>query len=554
MIQSESELINPPPPPGENEEVQTFSVGSIFDGGNAPIDSKEEEAEVLALAFSLASREFFKNQYEHETKLEEAKILKKSGSLNVGLSLIPILLGIVLLLIFPGLFFAGISALTIGVIWLAYAMFSKYRPGTMKIEECTEALKKLRPEGKVEFVSKLNLPFYIVPYSQGSMVFDGAQSGQNQRIDLFNLPAEEARIGISDLETAIETFSNVSQTRQRLSAIDATQQNLTVSGERTLEQPIIDVMKKLKTITDEQNWIKQTIDFHLHRPETEISKTLCWLSPSAYPTKDVTPIATSYFIEQSRKIITDLKGVEAVARDADLVSLIANEWAPSIRDSTLSVEKRLRDNIENLNRYRNDLFQNMNLMVHRQLCPECIREILRSDWKEEYDLEKKLLKFFESSLDSMTLNAKETIETKFRNDIHADLITIRMKEHDIMFPNEGKLSLPQPTLENRIWHCEKHPAAKPEEMAKEIKFLSSYSDVFAHTGDRLWNELERPVLDKAYATNETATEFRQRYRGYLISLAPYEHHIDQLEVERMKIELALAEANKVLSSIDRKGH
>ena len=507
------------------------------------------------MAFSLVSREFFQRQALHEHEFATASGRKSRGRLVMTISIVSLTSGLMLTIINPiaGLLLALLLTLPV----FAYGYFRIYRPAVRSMAEHSQALASLKPEGQVTFLSKVYVPFYLIPYRTDPMVFDGLCAGERiPPLKLIYPPTDEIGSALADFERNAFDYNLLASGADVLSSRDLVRSDEKAIHRKFPESGVSEALVKLRRSTDCGNWGPPlTLEFSIHKGGSILLATIDRLLMNARHAPLRPTVELSYAANGARLLVTALKGIEAELVDRGLSDIVA-DWKARITSGLDPIEKLLARNLEQLRNFHSRFLGHTSAMILRQVCNQCVEERKkggRGNWEEEYDLAQKVLQRFRSSLES-TKSVRHEVESLIRNEIKADLTKVRLPNGTIeQFPLEARLSLPHLVWEGNWdrdqWSCEgdrKHAVDKPQE-------LSAYSEVFAHTGGELWEELKRPVLERTSATGERLSTYKQRFKSQLLALAPYDQLLKQLETERLKIELASAEAEGARSAARAKG-
>ncbi len=481
----------------------------------APINEREELSEMFSKAFYEVSKDYFKRKFRVENEIEN---LKKEQKKSIALGISAMLLGILLSLINTWL----ILITAIGAIAIIYTHKRYQGLIDKKLIESSE----LKPEGQIKFISKIYLPFYIVPYNGGSIIIDARSIGNKQTIELKQIDLMSLINHVERLESEIEIFK---ATFNNVANIDTIRNyDEKILENKTLENKIVEILLTIQRILT--NVSINHYEFYLHKPESKTAQTIKLLlkeRPDLFRTSsNIGKIPSKLSINDAVKTVSDLKGIESEALKKDIIETI-QDCIKRVETSIDELLDVLGKNTKIAGKYYEYLDNSINVLTSRYLCEAC-HEIREEDYKLTSIINEGL-KYTLSTLEDLdekaTINAvKKYVESlsEIGLEIPIDLLSALPIGENIAKIDKSKSVI--------SFEC----SDKHGEVNNALRSIYE-ADVLARTAANVFNELKKPILEKAEDMFKELDKASADLRKERLAIAPFEQLYNQLDLEVTKI-------------------
>jgi len=401
------------------------------------------------------------------------------------------------------------------------------------IIKCKDNIAKLHPEKKIKFISKTYLPFFLIPYSTGAMVFDGLGNGSIEEFSLVNLYTDSIEKRYSELDSKVNEFHNLFSNE----LVCSPEYAINLDNNKTiLEKPLIDQLKAINDALKQRYEHKQVIS--IHKPGGYVSKCMEGLLPYFKSHEGKYPIIMpSFKFSDAKMTVEKLKGIETKYSTSDVHDQ-AGVWINRVEKSINQFINNCERSMSHLKRLYDELDRNIEYNAHRFVCPRCLGDKMKDNMKRysEYNLEKFVEEKFNTPIQLLSKEKREQARKMIEEEINISLIddlggkympSIYELPHIDIFENGYECA-----VHKRIEH------AVPQDY---------YSRVFATTSDSLWEELKEPVRSKVKDETREATRQRGEYKNQLLNILPLNQIVTQMEVESKKLEAELKAAEAMLN-------
>lgn len=521
-----------------------YTTPAMFDSKESPLPEEEEKAEMLAKAFSITSKEYFKKKVDLENQIavnEEKKTFGRNVfivAIIIGMLLIVggIYLGVINNLNgFLALLIAGIVAIVSGFI---YGHYMNYTTAIKTIEQLMAQLKSLAPEKKVSFVSKAYFPIYLVPYTNGAIVFDSASRGDKETIELHNLSADEVGKNFRELRDRKENFDKFISEKNLMNVDFIQMYDPEVLKEKVIERNISNALSELIVSTNKIS--KQTLSFNVQKPDTHmvIGISNLWNKHAIEVKGQLLSTEPKFKFQEAVDISKSLRGVELESARGDIISQV-EAWKSEIENLISPIENVLQNNLEILNKHYELINSTAYNTIHKQICPKCLDEEKNREDRRIYNMAELIGNRFKMAIDEMTPLAQTEVREKIKKEINVSLPDSFM---DVMMVSY------QLNEDNGRWKCKEHGIVESSEIiSPEIIQKDYYAEVFAHTGDSLYTELEKPVKERLVTARKDADEKIDFKDSQELRMIGYKQTGIQLKVESANVKSELEEARRIIN-------
>jgi hypothetical protein len=546
-----------------DEDLTELTVPFLWQG-TEPVHDDLEAAEVMAYAFKESAKKYFPKIVGLEREKYNAIQVSHEGWNNFRNSavvgVILLVIGIILAFISPPL---GIILLIVGGVLLgvSYLHFYQgvYQGALANIAIYDARMEELVPDEQVEFISKIYIPFHIVPYSSTtSILFDTVDKGTTEKISVINMMSDKVTSGLSGLLKDVNDFNSVFKAGELLTPDGAKAAFQGLTPNDRMERKVEGRLDTIVEAVSPENWLEENLKLSIHAPNTPISTTITNMMAHEKRSSKIPSVPVKLSLVDAEDRVTKVRGAETQSLDGGLTSTVTS-WMETLRVTTDLIEQRLSTSIgqgEDLNAsvagYRKVLSQ-------VQVCPNCLEElesVEKVPMEIRYDLGEFIMDKFSASIHAMhggevcascgnnisavaqfeecpSCRKRKTVmrflpgsaqakaEAMVKSRIKADLKEIPMVV--ILGPKTLEMS-------GATWTCPTHG---------EIRLpvaLSAYDEVFAHTADKVWMEMEAPIRKKAEEANIIVTQNRQKLHDQILALLPFEQDITLLNIERNRLE------------------
>jgi hypothetical protein len=487
-------------------------------GDDGPADSRVARTEVLARAFADAAGGFFERRKRYEDAIDEAEDRKdRMRMLGIG----GVVVG-VLLLVFgavggntPSLPLIGIGLLVAaGAGGYAY---TQYQDAVERIEENEENLQRNEPDGEVSFVSQVSVPFYLIPYQERFMIFDGLNQAPRTRLELANidgdaLTAEGDRLEelAADYEAQLGGSAVVSPETAAEFAPDVTEHG-------QLERPLLEQMDRMTDIASDVS--HDVVDVNVHANDAKSRSIRTFAERGHFRQgSDLPVVPTERTADESEADVNEIRGVEQEAVSGDLLSQ-ARDQRTFVNETATAFAERLQSNEGAVTDHYDDYSAAVESATHRHVCTECLRERV-ADLDGRLDLVGEILSSETGSLGAALKDPDldEGYEGEFTAGIRNDL------QREIPEPTEA-LKRAYNTLADLGadgGHCEIHGDV-------ETARITDSGPVFGETWRSLYYAFREPIMESADDMERDAEEVRQNKEQKMIDIAQYEQIKERAE-------------------------
>lgn len=537
-----------------------------------PVDERIEHAEILSFAFNEGSKDYFRKLVGIESEWRAAlndrsrNMRRLVGCVAGAIALA--VLGLLLMIINPPII-ANIMPLAGRVLLVAAAIAGLYgatafyaigyRRSLARIRDCKSRTEKLVPGEKIDYMSKIHVPFYLVPYtSTTSILFDSVPCGYPERLSIINLSAQDVNRSMAYLKNEVDKLNAVSGDREFLPAERAPAVYSSISPANKLEYPIEQQILNVANLSHPGNWIHDELSFWVSHPESDTARAILNHMPTAVESPEALSITPQFSLMSALECITKIRGIETISQDEAISTAVAG-WISSMDSMTAEIESRLMESISE----GDAAFQHMrnanSILCAAQLCPACVN-VLEGLEKVpltiKYDLGRFIGNKFDSSIMAMyggemcdscgshlsagrqfehcpACNRRKVVVHPLPGSAQAkaeQMIKAKIKADMREIPMHASLGAHHMDIRGGEWSCPVHGR-----VATPVEF-SAYDEVFSYTADRFWHEMEAPIRRKAEEANVIVTQNRQKLIDQQLALLPFDQDIMALTIERQHLE------------------
>jgi len=487
-------------------------------GDDGPADDRVARTEVLARAFADAAGEFFARQKRYEDAIDEAEDRKDRmkvlgiGGVVVGIFLL--LFGVVggnrpsLPLIGSGLLVAAGSG--------GYA-YTQYQDAVERIEENEGNLRRNEPDGEVSFVSQVTVPFYLVPYQDRFMIFDGLNQAPQTRLELANIDGDALTAEGERLEELVDDYQDHLGGSSVVSPEAATQFAPDVAEHGQLERPLLDQMDRMTDIASDVS--HDVVDVSVHANDAK-SRSIRTLAEQGHfqQGSDLPVVPTRRTAGESEADVNEIRGVEQEAVSGDLLSQ-AQGQRTFVNETATSFAERLQSNEGTVTDHYDDYSEAVEAAVHRHVCTECLREHV-ADLDGRLDLVAEILSSETGSLGAALSDRDldKGYDGQFTEDIRNDI----QREIPELSETLKRAYNTLPDLGAGGGHCEIHGDV-------ETARVTDSGAVFGETWRSLYYAFREPIMESADDLERDAEEVRQNKEQKMIDMTQYEQIKERAE-------------------------
>jgi hypothetical protein len=498
-----------------------------------PVDVERARTEILGDAFNEAAGEYFERQYQYEQALEEASErrdkMRQYAGISVAIGAILALLGLIgniPILILPGL---AIAALGGGY---AYLQASN---AEAEIGRQQQNLEQNRPDGSVSFVSRIAVPFYLVPYDERHMVFDGLGNAPQTSVNLAHMDGQAVLQQQEELRDVVDYYAEQVEGETVLQPEEFETLDFDIQSHRQLERPVAEQIDDISSVVRDTE--TETIDVKIHA-DNEISRSIRQLSKGSHLRQNGTMPAgpTRRELSECEQVVTEMRGFEDEAASGDILEQI-QENRSSVMELTKQFVDRLESNQETVADHFDGYGSIQQLGTHKHVCKECLADQVE-DVDRRLNLVDEILSpetgSFGVALDDPDLDRIETPgEGTFRGKIRAD-IRERLPE----LSEELKRAFNTlPDISGREF-CAQHGET-------ETVSIHQSGALFGSVWRNLYYSFREPIMEQTEKLEKDAEEVRQNKEQKMIDLAQYEQTRDTIENEFQKVDADYQTAKKI---------
>ncbi len=473
---------------------------------------------MLARAFADAAGEFFERRKQYEDAIDEAEDrkdrMKVIGIGGVGVGVFLVLFGVIggnspsLALIGVGLLVAAGSG--------GYA-YKQYQEAVERIEENERNLRENEPDGEVSFVSQVSVPFYLVPYQERFMIFDGLNQAPETRLELANIDGDALTTEGERLEELMDAYEDTLGGESVVSPEFAEQFAPDVADHGRLERPLLDQMDRMTDIASDVS--HDVVDVNVHANDAK-SESIRRLAERGYLAEgsDLPGVPTRRSAAESEAEVDEIRGVEQEAVSGDLLSQ-AREQRTFVNERATAFAERLQTNEQAVTDHYDAYAETVDAAVHRHVCAECLADRVE-DIDGRLDLVSEILSSETGSLGA-ALSDRDLDEgydgeftEKIRNDIQREIpeLSEELKRAFNTLPDMGSDG----------GHCEIHGDV-------ETARVPDSGAVFGETWRSLYYAFREPIMESADDLERDAEEVRQNKEQKMIDMTQYEQIKERAE-------------------------
>lgn len=509
-----------------------YESPGIFANGSGVSDA-QARTEVLAHAFNDAAGEYFQREYQYESALEEATErrdqMKLYGAIAVAVGLLLAGLGLV-----DGNTLVALAGIAIALAGGGYAYW-QYSDAEEEIANQQENLRQNRPDGSVSFVSKIGVPFYVVPYDQNHMIFDGLANAPRTSIELAHLDGDAIIDRQNELADLVDQFEDELEEETVLQPAELEELDDSVSDHREIERPITEKIDEISQIIRDTE--QETIAVPVHA-NNNISYSISELSRAGHLHRNGTmpTVGTVQSRTECEEMVAEIRGFESEAVSGDMLDQIKRN-RETVLDLTEDFVNRLANNQETVRDHFDTYEQTLHNATHKFVCKACLEEEL-----EAVDDELKLIDEILSpetgsfgialddpDLDKIATDGEYTFRQQIRNDIRTELPEL-----------SGELRRAYNTLPDIAdsHYCEKHETTEPVEIPQN-------GHLFGEVWRSLYYDFREPIMKQTKDLEKEAEDVRQNKEQKMIDLAQYEQIVDSVEREYLSVKSEYKTAEKI---------
>jgi hypothetical protein len=505
--------------------------------GDESVARETARTEVLARAFADAAGGFFERRKEYEDVITEAENeqdrMKKYG---IGAAVVGVVLAI--FGIAENTIALTLFGLLVGVAIGAYA-YKQYTEAEERIEEHERKLQENEPDGEVSFVSQIAVPFYLVPYADRFMIFDGLDTARETRLELAHI----------DGDALVDTGERLTETQ---SAYDSLVQQGTASADavtdfasdadthRRPEQPVIDDLEELTGIAADIDRDVIEVAVHANDEKSESLRTFA-TNGQLERNGNLPTIGTSQSLGECEAEVDSIRGVEEEATSGDLLDTARSERKRVTRVCT-DITERLRANRPTVETHYDEHAAAVETTTHKHVCGECLANRIE-DVVDELDLVQEILSGDAGGSLGAALGDPDLQNEypEFSDRIEADL------QEKIPRPSEALAQAYNtlPDLGPDGGFCENgHDRV-------ETYRVPESGAVFGETWRSLYYAFREPILESAADLERDAEEMRQNKEQKMLDLTQYEQIKEQTEQRYQEVESEYEVARKLEAQLGR---
>jgi hypothetical protein len=487
-------------------------------GDDGPADRGVARTEVLARGFADAAGEFFERRKRYEDAIDEAEEQKRrmkligAGGVAVGVAL----------LVF-GAIGGGSPSLPLIAIGVAVAAgtglfaYTKFQDAVERIDENRRNIAENEPDGEVTFVSQVAVPFYLVPYQDQFMIFDGLNQAPETRLELANIDGDALTEEGAQLEELIDTYESELAGASVVSPGFAEQFAPAVAEHGQLERPLLD---QLDTMTDIASDVShETVEVNVHANDVKSGSMRTFAQRGRFMEgSDLPTVPTQRSAAESETAVGEIRGVEQEAVSGDLLSQ-AREQRRFVNETATGFAERLQSNEEEVTDHYDEYADGVDAAVHRHVCADCLSERVEA-LDNRLDLVSEILSSETGSLGAalsdqdLNLGYDGEFTETIRNDIQREIPALSSEL------KRAFTSLPE--LGGDDGHCEIHGDV-------ETVRVPDSGPIFGETWRSLYHAFREPIMESAADLERDAEEVRQNKEQKMIDMTQYEQIKERAE-------------------------
>ena len=476
--------------------------------------------EVLAKAFSEAAGDFFERWKGYEDAIREAE-KRKNKMRNIGIGGVLAGAGLILL----GLLVLDTVAVSAAGFLVAAAAgiyaYMQYQDAEEKIEQNEQKIEDNEPDGSVSFVSKIHVPFYLVPYEEDSyMIFDGLDTASETNIQLSNIDGDELESASNDLTEVKEIYDEYVSDAGVIDPEFAEKVSPNVTEHRVMEYPMVDQMNRMTEIASDLDVTEVDAAVHANDTKSESVKTLLEKNVCT-EANGVKTVETRKEMAECEDVINQIKGVEEQAVSGDILDR-AKSHRRKVREISEELEISLGSNRKVVDDHYSEFEEKHSSLTQKSVCADCFEEKV-DEIADELNLVDQVLGAETGSFGA-ALNDEDIdqIDPEFRRRIREEISEdLPQLEGELLNSYNGLEDIHGDT-------CEKH------DNAGKIQ-VSDMGDLFGEVWRSMYYSYRKPILDKAEDLEKEAEDIRDSKEQKMIDLSQYEQIKDSYEREYQSI-------------------
>lgn len=503
----------------------TYYTPGIFADGEA-VGEKRARTEILAEAFNDAAGEYFDRQHQYEQALEAAKE-RKARMQNIGI--VAAIFALFFLIIGASAGSVQVIALGVGVglVGCGYA-YMQFQNAKEEIERQQQNLEYNQPDGSVSFVSQIAVPFYLVPYDEQHMIFDGLRNAPETSITLSHIDGEAVLQQRDELENTVDYYEEAIEGEAVLQPKDLDDIDFDVRSHRQLERPIA---KQIDDITEVvRDTETETVSVSVHANNT-VSKSIRQLAQQNQLRENggLSVGPTRISLSECENIVTDMRGFEDEAASGDILDQM-DENRKDVMKLTQQFVDRLENNQRTVDTHFDSYGNIQQLAAHKHVCRECFDQVVKRV-ENRYDLVEEVLSsetgsFGEAMGDE---DLGEEFENKIKNDIREQFPELS-EDLRRAFNTLPDISDSQ--------YCGKHEHI-------ETVAVHQSGQLFGPVWRNLYYAFRDPILERARDLEKDAEDVRQSKEQKMIDLEQLKQTRDSIESEYQKVDAQYQTAKKI---------
>lgn len=505
--------------------------------GDTEVEEGVARTEVLAKAFNEAAGGFFERWKGYEDSIREAEERRERmrwvGIVGAVIGLALAVIGVVV----ETVALSGVGVLA--AIGLGGYAYMQYQEAEEEIEKNEEMIKRNQPDGSVSFVSKVHVPFYLVPYERSSyMIFDGLGSASPTSIQLSNIDGDALEERSDDLSEVKGIYDEYVSDAGVVDPEFAEKVSPNVSEHRVIEYPIVDQMNKMSEIASNPDVTEVEASVHYNNAKSKSVKGL--LEGGVCKTDDgAKTVETELSMSECEEVINQIKGVEERAVSGDILNR-AKRHREKIREISEEIEAKIGGNRKVVDDHYSEYADTSESLAQKAVCADCLDERV-SEVADELNLVDQVLGAETGSFGA-ALNDEDIdeVDTEFRRRIRDEISEELPQLEGGLLDSYNRLE----DLHDGV--CDKHGDA-------ETVRVSDVGDLFGEVWRSMYCSYRGPILDKAEDLEKEAEDIRDSKEKKMIDLSQYEQIKDSYEREYESVKSEYDAARRVEETLDGTG-
>ncbi len=421
--------------------------------------------------------------------------------------------------------------------------------GKRQVQGAKKALAALRPERKIAFISKIHVPFYLVPHNKGAIVSDGLFKGEMKEIDVVNIDTRRLNLQYRSFQKEHGRYVKLMAEKPILPFNKAAAYDSAVIDLHQPETKIIDLLKQMKTTLSKRNWRSKRTEINLHHPKSKAARTIRRLYPYRHKGNGEPIIPVSVSLSRIKKTVNELHGIQHALGSSTICSVL-DIRKRNIEKDLAPIEQQLNEAEKTLHDHYRQFHGLMKRASKRYVCADCLKIKKRDDGYDDYDMRSYIHNRFSLSIDLLSKESYGGKTSTYQGALSAIQERIELSLNDARADPfmRAKYQLAQLSAHNDSYYCPDHASAT------RVVGNDYFAPQFAATGTALWKAISEPVRHRAYAENERAMHLRDNFKLKMLNILPYSQIVTELTIHRNDLETSLLEAKRVLSAIEEEYH